>query len=49
MRGLREKELKGVTLKTANLTNNSKIYVLEKTNEINKTQTNMIVEPSYNV
>lgn len=47
--GLREKDLKGVTVKTTNLTNNSKIYMLEKANEINKTQTNMIKEPSYNV
>lgn len=49
MSGLREKDLKGVTVKTTNLTNNSKIYMLEKTNEINKTQTNMVKEPSYNV
>lgn len=49
MSGLREKDLKGVTAKTTNLTNNSKIYMLEKTNEINKTQTNMVKEPSYNV
>lgn len=49
MSGLREKDLKGVTVKTTNLTNNSKIYMLEKTNEINKTKTNMVKEPSYNV
>lgn len=36
MSGLREKDLKGVTVKTTNLTSNSKIYMLEKTNEINK-------------
>lgn len=36
MSGLSEKDLKGVTVKTTNLTSNSKIYMLEKTNEINK-------------